>query len=254
MERIKCLGRYQKGILLLMAAMSMMFAVLYFITIAREGFLYKDAILVPNYENGSTVYSGKIRGEQAGFTVCEDKTVYFQYDGKTYGPYTAREDAAAVPKDSELKDHMAGVELRRGEDILFRGGVSDHGGYLWLYNEDGSMENIGITVTTNDGTEMDEYGNVIDPMEPSASTILAFMGGPELTHKGEWFAWFSGALLCAVNALLILFADELFHWTLRFHIRDADYAEPSDWEIAGRYISWTVFSVMALAVFIVGLQ
>lgn len=76
----------------------------------------------------------------------------------------------------------------------------------------------------------------------------------ELTHKGEWFAWFSGALLCAVNALLILFADELFRWTLRFHIRDADYAEPSDWEIAGRYISWTVFPVMALAVFIVGLQ
>lgn len=56
----------------------------------------------------------KSEGNQAGFTVCEDKTVYFQYDGKTYGPYTVREDAAAVPKDSELKDHMVGVELRPG--------------------------------------------------------------------------------------------------------------------------------------------
>ena len=91
MERIKSLGRYQKGVLLFMIAMVLIFTVLYPTTIAREGFAYKNAILIPNSENGSTVYSGKIQGKQAEFTVCEDKTVYFQYDDKTYGPYTRRE-------------------------------------------------------------------------------------------------------------------------------------------------------------------
>ena len=254
MERIKCLGRYQKGLLLIMVAMIIVFSMLYPITIARVGFAYKGAILVPNYENNSTVYSGKIQGKQANFTVDEDKTVLFQYDGKTYGPYTAKDDATAIPKDSELRDDMVGVELRQGEEILFRGGVLDYGDYLWLYNEDGSIENLDITVTTNYETVMDENGNVIDPMEPSVITILDLMGEPELTHKGNWLAWFGAVFICVLNVLSILFADELFRWNLIFQIRNVDHAEPSDFEIAGRYISWTVLIIMALVVFVMGLQ
>ena len=45
MERIKRLGRYQKGVLLFMIAMVLAFAVLYSITTAREGFAYQGAIL-----------------------------------------------------------------------------------------------------------------------------------------------------------------------------------------------------------------
>ena len=254
MERIKCLGRYQKGLLLIMVAMIIVFSMLYPITIARVGFAYKGAILVPNYENNSTVYSGKIQGKQANFTVHEDKTVLFQYDGKTYGPYTAKEDATAIPTDSELRDDMVGVELRQGEENLFRGGVLDYGDYLWLYNEDGSIENLDITVTTNYGTVMDENGTVIDPMEPSVITILNLMSEPELTHKGNWLAWFGAVFICVLNVLSILFADELFRWNLIFQIRNVDHAEPSDFEIAGRYISWTVLIIMALVVFVMGLQ
>ena len=60
--------------------------------------------------------------------------------------------------------------------------------------------------------------------------------------------------ICVLNALSILFADELFRWNLVFRISNADHAEPSDWEIAGRYISWTCMSIMALVLFIIGLQ
>ena len=45
-----------------------------------------------------------------------------------------------------------------------------------------------------------------------------------------------------------MFADELFRFNLAFRIRDAGRAEPSEWEIAGRYISWAVLPVvLALA-------
>ena len=110
MERLKGLGRWQKGVLLFMIAMIAVFTVLYPITIAREGFAYKDTILVPNSENGTTVYSGKIWGKQVRFTVSQDKTVYFQYGDKTYGPYTVREDPSAIPKDKQFGENM--VELK----------------------------------------------------------------------------------------------------------------------------------------------
>ena len=122
MDRIKELGRYQKILLLLMAVMILAFTVIYPIVTALSGFLYEDTILVPAEEDGGTVYSGKIRGTAATFTVSADKTVIFQYGNTVYGPYTVKEDPTAIPKDSDLQTQMTGIELRCDGEIVFRGG------------------------------------------------------------------------------------------------------------------------------------
>ena len=62
MGKIKSLNGYQKGILIFMIAMALIFAVIYPKIISRVGYRYNDAILVPTQENGNTVYSGKIKG------------------------------------------------------------------------------------------------------------------------------------------------------------------------------------------------
>ena len=244
LDRIKELGRYQKILLLLMAVMILAFTVIYPIVTALSGFLYEDTILVPAEEDGGTVYSGKIRGTAATFTVSADKTVIFQYGNTVYGPYTVKEDPAAIPKDSDLQTQMTGIELRCGGEIVFRGGVVNSGDWRMLYNEDGSFDLLrSITATMSDGT-----------MEPSVSTILDLTDGPALTHKGTWLGWFGGVLICVITALAMLFADELFHWNASFLVRNAEEAEPSDWEIAGRYITWTALPVMAAVIFILGLK
>jgi len=66
--------------------------------------------------------------------------------------------------------------------------------------------------------------------------------------------WFAAVLVCIFNGVSILFADELFRWNLAFQIRNVDKAEPSDWEIAGRYIGWTFLAIMALIIFAAGLK
>lgn len=237
MEKIKGLNPYQKGVLIFMIVMTLVFSVVYPVTISKVGFKYMDTILVPSQENGSTVYSGKIQGKQAHFTVSEDKTVLFQHGDKTYGPYTAKEDPAAIPTGMETSE--TGVELRQGEKILFRGVIWKTVDSYWLFNEDGTM-----------------YGTSdrIDSAAPSASAILELMNDPELTHKGVWLAWFEAAAICIVNALSVLYEDELFRWNLGFTIRNVYDAEPSEWEIARRYIGWTVLTITALVIFIVGLQ
>ena len=83
MERIKNLNLYQKSILILMLVMALFFAVLYPMTISKVGYEYQNSVLVPHQENGNTVYSGKLKGEQATFTVTEDKTVILQRGDKT---------------------------------------------------------------------------------------------------------------------------------------------------------------------------
>ena len=254
MEKIKSLNHYQKGILIGMLAMAVIFAVIYPKTISKVGFRYHDAILVPTTENGNTVYSGKIQGEQATFIVSDDNTVVFHYGDKSYGQYTLREDPTAIPKDKESYMGMNGIEIYNGEKLLFRGGILDIGDDYLLFNEDGTPDNFGFIYVNGDGIERDENGNVIDKMAPSASTIYRLMNDPQLTHKGDWLAWFGGVFICILNAVLILFADELFRFNLMFQIRNVDYAEPSEWEIAGRYIGWTSITIMAFALFITGLQ
>lgn len=255
MGKIRSLNGYQKGILIVMLAMTLIFAVIYPRTITRVGFRYEDTILVPTQENGVTLYSGKIKGQLACFTVSDNNTVVFQYGAKTYGPYTVKEDPDAIPEDNELGGSMAGVEIREGDEILFRGGVVDIGEFYWFCREDGTSDHmIEFSYMTSDGIERDENGNPIDRMKPSVSTIYELTNHPELTHKGEGLAWFGATFICIVNALPILFADELFRWNLSFQIRNAERVEPSDWEIAGRYIGWTAMTIMALVLFFVGLH
>lgn len=254
MERIKNLNTFQKVILVILAVMLVVFAVVYAVTTSRVGYLYKDTILVPGTVGSDTVYTGKVNGEEAVFTVTADKTVTFRYGEKTYGPFTAKKDPTAVPEDDDLAKHMTGVEIRQGEELFFRGGVLKSGGTLMLYNEDGSWADFGVYATMSDGTTVDSDGNVVDTMSPKAGTILKLMKGPELTHKGNWTGWLCGVFLSIVTAVSILFVDELFRWNLSFQIRNAHRAEPSDWEIAGRYIGWVAIPIMALVVYIMGLS
>lgn len=254
MGRVKGLNRYQKGILIGMLAMASIFAVIYGNAISRVGYRYHDTILVPTEENGTIVYSGKIQGEQARFIVSDAHTVDFQYGAKNYGQYTLKEDPTAIPKDNGSNEQMRGIEISHNGEVWFRGGAWEMEGYCFLYQEDGTLADFGISYVTGDGVERDELGNVIDRMKPSVSTIYELLNGPQLTHKGEVLAWFAGVFLCAMNAVWILFADEIFRWNLMFRMRNAEMAEPSELEIASRYIGWMVISMMALAVFVMGLQ
>lgn len=253
MEKVKSLSRYQKGILLVLAALVLVFAAAYFVRTARVGYLYQDVILVPSQEAGSTVYSGKIQGQPAAFRVSEEKTVIFQYGETVYGTYTAVEDPSAIPEDADLAESMTGVELRQGEKLFFRGGVADLGDYCLLYNEDGTVAFLSVVVVSG-GEVRDENGQIIDPMEPSPLTILELMAGPELVHKGTWWVWFGGVFLSLLTGFSVVYTQDLFRWQLRFLIRDPDRAEPSDWEITRWHIGWTISVAAVLFLFLLGLD
>ena len=138
MKRIKGLNWYQKGILILVTAMALIFTVIYAVAASREGIFYRGQFLTLRQENGSAVYSGKIQGEPVSFAVSGDGTVLFQYGGEISERYTVREDPAAVPENGG--EEMTGIEFYCGEELLFRGGGMGQGRDLMLDNADGSQE------------------------------------------------------------------------------------------------------------------
>ncbi len=257
MERIRNLGAYQKIILAVLVIMALVFSVIYPLTISKEGFLYNDSILEFSEKDGIISYSGKIKGTSAAFTVYPDKTATFSYGDKTYGPYILKEDSTAIPKENSLgfaENEMTGIELRCGDEIIFRGGMSEFSSPRILIDENG-RHHIDITIVPSyDTYGFDKNGDPIDPVEPSVSDIIDVFYGPELTHKGNAIVWFCGIALCIITALIVLFADELFRWNIRFRVRNAENAEPADWEIASRYITWTLMTIFTAVIFIIGLH
>ena len=256
MERIRNLARYQKVILLILTVMAVVFAALYALITSRIGFSYQDKILRPETVDGATVYSGIIGGQNAFFTVTADKTVTFRHGNRNYGPYTAVETPDAIPEKDPLVEQMTGVEIRDGDMVIFRGAILltgyDEQEFI-LLDEKGNLDQVYSLFHMSDGTVMDGNGNIVDPMEPDVYTILHLMKGPELTAKGHWGIYFLCLFMSAVTAVSLVFADDLFRFGLSFRIRNADMAEPSDWELMDRSISWFVASGGILVFYIIGL-
>lgn len=245
MERIRELTLYQKIILLLLAAMTVLSTALCALTASQVGYQHKDAIFVPRQEAGATLYEAEIDGRNWVFTVTAD-TVTLVGGTKTYGPYTLLEDPTAVPEDHT---YMTGIVILDGEETFFRGGVTDDPHDFWLMDEKGGHP-LNITFQMGDGTEYDAYGDPFDPMEPSPYQIISLLRGPELTHKGNWEIWFMGLILAIVTVVSILFADELFYLSICFRIENAETAEPSDWHIATRNIGWFLMTLLTGAAYL----
>ncbi len=243
MEYFRSLRKGQIGFLLLILAIVLLFSVLYPITVSRVGFAYMGEIFVPRQESGSTVYEAQLRGVPARFTVAADGSVTYDYQGTRYGPYTAIEDPTAIPANQQ-SSAITGVELRRGETVVFRGGVAKTADGLRLYDENGPVLEV-IIQTPNDPQST----------EPSVATILRLMDGPDLTHKGQWGMFLFGVFICLLAALCVLFDDALFRIFLPLWVQGADEdAKPGIWMLLRRNTARAILLLCALVAFILGLR
>ena len=253
MDRFRRLSGFRKCIVLTAAVMTLLFTVLYVVNTGKEGFAYRETLLIPEETSGGTVYAGEIKGEDVSFTV-KDKTVEFRHGEKRYGPYTAKEDPTAIPELLAQSEAAKGIELRCGEEVIFRGCMwRTEEGETVLIREDGTPD-FGMSVGSDSGVTVSQDGKITDTWEPSAQTVLTLMEGPAHSRRGSWIGWAIGTFACILAAVSALFWDEIFRWNLKFVVRNAEGAEPADWMIATRYISWAVFLMLALFSFIYGLR
>lgn len=244
--------RLKKILPIVLIVIAAVFSALYFFIGRRYGVEYQDALYFLNSEHGATVYSAKVDGQSASFTVEKD-TVTYRWGDTVYGPYTIRKDPTAAPGGEWESLDLIGVEIREEDSILFRGGYTED---LFLFiREDGEPDSdlFHVTYSVN-SVEHDADGNVVDPHRPSLSTLIRFSQLPQAdAHRGSLMYWFFGLLTAGIAALLLKFDDTLFRWDLSFRIRNPEYAEPSDWEIFSRIFSWIAFTLLSLGLFIAGL-
>lgn len=237
-ERWQELTKVQKGTLLVLAVLAVVFAVVYAINVPKLGMAYNGSFFLLTENGPERTYTGHNEGADAVFTVLED-TVTSRWGEETH-TYTVKKDLTAVPKEWR-GGSVQGVEVWEGDTRLFRGGWDSH--YELLYREDGELENL-ITIRTNFDPPM---------REPAVGLVLYLWNGPELVHKADGFFYFLGLFLAVLGTLGLFFADELFRWHMAWRVRDPYGAEPSDWELLGRTVSGIVMTLGALFIWGAGL-
>ncbi len=233
-ERWQQLTKVQKGTVLTLAVLAVIFAVVYLVNAPKEGMFYGDDFLFCTQSGQERTYTGRSEGAEVTFTANGD-TVTSWWGGETH-VYTVKKDPAAVPKDQDMVPfEMEGVEVREGDKVLFRGGWDAH--YEVCYSEDGEIDSGLFTVRTS-----------IDPpkREPAVGTVLSLWQGPELSPRVDGLYYFLGLLMALLGTLYLFFADELFRWDLWWRVKDPYGAEPSDWELLSRTIGGAVLTLAAL--------
>ena len=242
MEEDRTLRLYRKVLVSLLSLMILVVSVLCYIQYRQVGLRYNNTILVPSEVNGSTLYSGKIAGQEACFTVTADKTVTFRYGEKTYGPYTAKEDPTAIPDVpyAHTFESVTGVEVWDGDTVIFRGGLfktKESDSSRIMVNEDGTYGSSGA-----EG----------DPMEPSVGYLLHLMKGPELTRKGAPSFWFFGTVLAVVTILGILYGERSYGLQFIFNIKNWESVEPTAFALLKMRIDCLAATVLTFIVYYLG--
>lgn len=251
MNRWRDLTLFPRIMLCIQAGLLVLFTILYPVLGMQRGIDFQGEFLRQAERGEDTVYTGTLDGKTVELTYTPSGALFYRWGDVEYGPYTLTEDPTAIPP-SETMGRVTGVELRLDGEILFRGGYGLDGFYL--VNEDGTKPNR-LEIIAN-GTAYGLVGSRQTYEDGLSITraISLLLEGPSVRSRVHGEGYFLGTLVVVINAVAILFADELFRWNLRWSIRHPERAEPSEWELFSRGFSWVVLTIVALIGYMMGLS
>ena len=279
---------YRRAMLLATAGILAIFAVLYPIANTQKGLVYGDDFYRVKtvdsakvyigvdhgqqnfYTSGINIRGGNGEGKKTAYTVSQTPEGYrmeCQVEGESFGPYTLKtfplEDFRAAPETATLADFamrldggLEIIDVATGE-TLFRGGYGLRNTYTQLISETVTTEGDSANYMTVDGVKYFNYSPASPEEGPGPYDLVAFSLGAEekaLTHHGAGWAYLLGLLVAAINIVSIVWAEELFVWSMSFRVADPESVEPSGWEIFTRHVGWGLFLLMELIVLIMDLS
>lgn len=237
--------RFQKVVLIILAAMIVLFGVLTGVSRAHRGVLFEETLLKASASAEQTVYSGKAHGDPVTVTVTPGSgsktTVEFVIGDRFH-------DICSVeyPLESIQTEHggtVPGIRVLKNGNLLFEGGYDKDAEYGW-YNQDGTW-NLMIAFSTT-------YRN--DPWsgyETTAPSVMRFAQGPELTARGSWALYALMVFLTLLAMLAVAFPMTLFYIE---HACDVRNPEPSDFYLMTMMIGWVVYPCLLLIGYIWALR
>lgn len=232
--------KFQKIVLLILAAMAVLFAVLTAVSRSQKGAYFEETLLRPSYPAGNvTVYAGKAHGTPVEITVTRESgtraAVEFLIEGVLDDVCVV--DYPLAPIRTEDGYTADGIRITKNGALLFEGGYSPEDTYGW-YTPEGAHD-MDSFITVRAGSTSNPWNG----FEVDKNAALRFALGPELESRGSWGMYFLLLFLTLLAALDAAFPMSLFYLQHCCDVRDP---EPSDFYLACQKIGWAVYPLLLL--------
>ena len=228
-----------RRILLLVNAV--MAAAFLFIYLAMDGYIcrYQDVLFDVTESEGSYTYSGEMDGTLIEFIASPDNTFSYFINGEDQGTFTVSEDPSAAPESDLLVSDtiLTGVEIRKDDEIFFRGGFYRYSSGLLLIDEN---------LTPSSGPE--------SPDEPSAHTVLFLARFGESVRHGSWILYIVALSFVALIFFTAFFDEPFFRAHMALTKDEREHTKVPTYRKVLRWIFWSALTLGALSLFIFGLM
>lgn len=234
--------RLQNIILLILAAMILLFGVLNVVSLFRKGVVFEETLLRIQTEADHTTYYGTVYGDEVSVTVRPaESQVEYAVGTRVHDVYTVE-----YPLDVMETQYgsVQGIRILKNDKILFEGGYDPQQEFASWFDKNGEWA-PGIYVTY--GTS---GGGLSAPEELPRGNVMYFLNGPDVVHRGS-----IGLYLLMVLMTLLLMLDVAYPLVLfrLEHCCDVRDPEPSDFYLAMQKVVWVIYPFLLLAGYIFAL-
>lgn len=236
---------FRRILLLWMAAMILGFGAALPVVRSSQGMEYEGGFLRLEQEGEARYYRGSVDGEETAFSVFPDGQMDYRRGEYRYGLYQVSAAPDAVPEGSH--GSMTGIEIRQGDELLFRGGYLPDASFPLIRENGDPVVELGGYYTVSDGTLIRGDGKTPTQEEgraPSLSALARAALGPELVRRGSVGIYLLVTLLALFNAAQICFPGFFFRLSLWGHVRNREAAEPSDFYIFMERAEWVLLALL----------
>lgn len=237
--------RYQKVILCIFAALTVIFAIWTAINRSHEGVTFRETLLDIHQESNQTVYTGKLYSTPFTITCWEEngtKWVTFAAEGEYHADCRVEYPAGTIT--TEHGNEVGRIRVFCNEELLFSGGYDPDppSAHMHYYDENGNWDPM-IRIQAGGS------GNPWRSFSVTASDVIRFANGPERSVRGSWTMYFVALFLTVIGAVLTAFPNTLFFLSHCLSVRDP---EPTDFYYTSHKIGSVIYVGLSLFAYISG--
>lgn len=235
-------SRMQNILLVILAAMILIFGVLNVVSLFRKGVVFDEHLLRIRETEKSTMYSGKVHREEISITVhSELQQVEYTVGDQIHDLYTV--EYPLEPIKTEFGT-ASGIRILKNDKVLFEGGYFPNQDILLWVDSNGEWD-AGIQISYGTYGEPEKA-----PRELTKTNVMYFLEGPEVVHRGNiglylLMVLFNVILMVDVSCPLVLFKLQ--------HMLDVRDPEPSDFYLGMQRVGWVIYPFLLLAGYIFAL-
>ena len=230
--------KVQNILLLILAAMILLFGILNVVSLFRKGVVFDEHLLRIQTEADHTTYCGKVYGDEVFVVVRSAKAqVEYLVEDRVHDVYTV--EYPLEPIQTQFGS-VFGIRILKNDEILFEGGYDPQQEFMRWFDKNGEWDS---GVHFSYGTS----GNLSAPEELTRGNVMYFLNGPDIVHRGSIGLYLLMVLLTLLMMVDVAYPLALFKLKHRLDVRDP---EPTDFYLAMQKAGWVLYPMLLLVGYI----